>query len=124
MQLSQALIPLLALLPVLVAGDACVVGGSADKVSAAKDCCFKSNGTWFSEYPVQAICVLPANTTSTKYQGCITYVDNTHSPPPLDLRCITGETDPTEPTGVTGSPSRVVRKRDLAAWMARNILGA
>ncbi|MCJ1329410.1 hypothetical protein MMC10_006090 [Thelotrema lepadinum] len=106
MHLKTTLLPLLSLLT-LVVGDACVVGGPADEVAGAKNCCKYYNGTWYENYPVQAICVLPD--TSTKYEACVKRIPG----PALDLTCITNETDPT---------SRIVG-RNLVEWLARRILG-
>ena len=108
MQFSLAFFPLLSLLT-LVASDACVVGGPGDKVSQAEICCFRYNGTWYQNYPVQAICVLPSN--STKYEACVEKI----APPALDLTCISGEVDPT---------MRIVKKRDLVSYLAEKMVGA
>lgn len=86
MQLPQLLPLVPALLPVLVAGDACVAGGPAAQVTEAKECCLFYGGTWYQFYDVQAICVLPS--TNTKwYEKCVESIPDSL----LDTECIPGD---------------------------------
>ena len=86
MQLSSFLPLVLALLPALVTGDACVAGGPAAQVTEAKGCCLFYGGTWYQFYDVQAICVL-ASTNTKWYEKCLTYIPDSL----LDTECIPGD---------------------------------
>lgn len=117
MQLITLLAPLLAIVP-LVASTACVAGGPADQVAAAKTCCSELTGTWYvpfsSSHPlpshppphilpststsltphrhgtqqVQGICVLPDWATFW-WKLCVLEIPN--SAGLLDTRCIPGD---------------------------------
>jgi hypothetical protein len=80
------LLPLICLLP-LVNSEACVVGGPANEVSDAKECCRAVYGTWYQFYSVLAICVMDDSLVD-RYNGC---VDEIPGLPKLDTRCIPGD---------------------------------
>ncbi|RDL35447.1 Uncharacterized protein BP5553_07378 [Venustampulla echinocandica] len=84
MQLTSVLVPLLSLLPALVASTACVAGGPAAQVTSVKNCCLSYSGTWYQFYPNQAICVV-ADNVSWKYNNCVSKYSE------LDTRCIPGD---------------------------------
>lgn len=83
---TRTVLPLLLpLLPTLVASDACVVGGPATAVNAAKSCClYTGAGTWYQFYSVQAICVMAADRVNA-YSKCVNEIRGE-----LDTRCIPG----------------------------------
>lgn len=85
------LIPM-TLLSALVAGDACVVGGPDKRVSFAEKCCYGVSGKWFSNYPVQGICVLKGS-VKAQYDACVAVIA-----PDYDVVCI--QCDETQDCGL------------------------
>jgi len=87
MRLSLLTTIFLGVITSLVAGDACVVGGPADEVTAAEYCCGRAHGTWYQFFDVQAICVMDSARTPG-YSYC---VDHIAGYPGLDTTCIPGD---------------------------------
>jgi hypothetical protein len=79
----------LAILPALVAGDACVSGGPAVSVTQAKKCCQGVSGVWYQFYSVQAICAMDTALVHT-YQKCVWAIPAVDGVK-LDARCIPGD---------------------------------
>ena len=80
--LTYLLIVAASFLPALVAGDACVIGGPAARVTGARRCCGGVSGKFFQNYPNQGICVL-TSAVDNQFEACVGTVDATY-----DLVCI------------------------------------
>ncbi|PMD12662.1 hypothetical protein NA56DRAFT_652353 [Hyaloscypha hepaticicola] len=85
MHLVAFLATALPLVP-LAALEACVAGGPADQVAAAKVCCKEITGSWYGPYENQGICVLPDWGTKW-YNLCVSEVKDSK----LDIQCIPGD---------------------------------